>query len=144
MENGEIKIYFILMICWIIVFVAIWLIIRKKYPNLIGVGKQKNSQKIDGVKFQSCNKCRIGVLEPKFKWWQYMFMFFLPNGTIYVFGKPQYYCCNNCFHINHSTPNSFFTRISFTHKIDRAFLLGLLIQIIIGLFLILIFWEITS
>jgi hypothetical protein len=86
----------IALLIWILLAVSVWLIIRKLKPEWIGLSKDLNKQIIDGVKFETCPKCKNGLLEPQL------------NRKIKIHGIPVFYMyiknqnidlhCNQCTH----------------------------------------------
>jgi len=125
----------LLIILWIIFVVAIWILIRRKKPGLLGLGRNPNKQRLDSVKFSVCPNCNHGFLEPKFKWWQYSLLISTPIGFILI-GKPYEYECTSCHFIKDSShEKGIFTRLSLAHKLSKPFFIGIGINIVVGLIL---------
>lgn len=126
-------------LAWTVFVIWGWFWLRKNKPHLIGLGKDINKQKLDGVKLGSCKSCESGHLEPSFKWWQYTFLISTPIGFM-VIGKPYKYICDNCS-VEHPCKSEFkmFTRLSLTHKLSRPFFIGIAFNILIGLLVISLF-----
>lgn len=125
---------------WIVFVVAVWLVIKKKKPEWLGLGKSRNLQKIDGVQLRKCSKCSEGELEPVFKWWRYFFYAGLPPGFIYIFGRPDKYKCLQC---GDETPallgTKLLTRISLTQRLPKMFIMAIIIQILFAAIAAMIF-----
>lgn len=128
----------ILIIVWIIIVLFIWRYLRKKKSGLIGLDKNLNKQRLDGVNFSKCPNCNDGYLEPKFKWWQYTFLISTPIGFLLI-GKPYEYNCNSCAFIkNGRDKKGIFTRLSLTHKLSKPFFIGIGVNFVVGIVLALI------
>lgn len=131
----------IIIILWIFVVLGVWYYIRRKKPGLIGLDKYLNKQRLDGVKFSSCPECKVGYLEPKFKWWQYTFLISTPIGFLLI-GKPYEYNCTNCEFIKDgSDKKGILTRLSLSHKLSKPFFIGIGVNIAVGLILAFIFMN---
>ena len=129
-------------LAWTVFVIWGWFWLRKNKPHMIGLGKEINKQKLDGVRLDLCKSCGSGHLEPCFKWWQYSFLISTPIGFI-LFGKPYKYICDNCS-TNYPSKDEFkmFTRLSLAHKLSKPFFLGLAMNLLIGLLVIYIFlWN---
>lgn len=138
MNNLE---YFALV--WVIFCAAVWLIIRKKRPEWIGLGTDFNRQKIDGVRYNVCPKCSQGTLEPKFKWWQHCIGITLPPGVIYIAGNPYSLICSKCeFKTEKIDKKRIFTRISLRHKLSKEFFISFGVNLIIALIVFAIWFNI--
>jgi hypothetical protein len=123
----------IFILFWIIIVATAYLYIRKHRPEWVGLGKEFNKQKIDGVRYAPCPKCSCGSMEPKFRWWQYCLGLTLPPGIMYVAGRPYIFVCSNCNHISQGIDKKgLFTRISLTHKLSREFLIAVGVDSIIA------------
>ena len=132
----------ILILVWIVIAVAIWLIIRKKKPYWLGLGKSRNLQKIDGVQLEKCPKCNEGDLESVFKWWRYFFSIGLPPGFIYLFGKPDKYKCLKCYDESPAKPGfKLLTRISLVHRLPKMFVIAFITQFIVGAAIVVIIYK---
>ena len=131
----------ILIIIWIIIVLIIWRYVKRKKPGLIGLDKNLNKQKLDGVKFSKCPECNGGYLEPKFKWWQYTFLISTPIGFLLI-GKPYQYNCTSCAYIKTgSDKKSFLTRLFLSHKLSKPFFIGIGVNFAFGIILALIFMN---
>ena len=130
-------------IFWVIFCASIWLIIRKKRPEWIGLGSDFNKQKIDGVKYDPCQKCGVGRLAPIFHSFEKRHTITIPPGLVYVIGSPDEYKCTNCGYI--AKGNQFprrFTRISLAHRLPAGAATKILLKfsILIGLMAITVFF----
>ena len=135
------KFYFVT-IFWIILFLAIWIFIRKRHPELIGLDKNRNKQKIDSVKLKSCPNCKKGFLEPQFNWWRYCFGVIIPPGIIYIIGEPNNYQCTNCNEVVVIKDGAkFFTRISLTYRLRSPFILAFLVYGIVAALMFTIYFQ---
>ena len=105
-----------LIIGWIILVLVVWIFIRIKKPNLFGLTKNINEQRLDKVRLEVCSVCKKGVLEPKFAWWRYFFGIGIPP-IFYVVGSPNEYRCTNCNQVVHHFKKGIITRISLAHKL---------------------------
>jgi hypothetical protein len=136
----ELANFFIL--AWVVFVVCVWFWVRKNKPHLIGLGKDINKQRLDGVKFTLCKSCENGHLGPCFKWWQYAFIISTPIGFLLI-GRPYKYVCDNCS-TDYPPQKEFklFTRLSLTHKLSKPFYVGFAVNIFIGLLVISLFlWN---
>ncbi len=125
------------MLCWVAFCCTVWLIVRNKKPDLLGLGKDLNKQRIDGVKYSTCNNCHTGSLEPAFKWWQYCVGITLPPGIIYILGSPYEYRCTNCaYKEENKYNNSKFTRISLTHRLTKPYFIAIALNVSLGIIFI--------
>jgi hypothetical protein len=114
-----------IVIVFVVGFVVVWIMIRNKKSDLIGLEKDRNRQKIDRVKEQPCLSCNKGVLEPKFSWWRYIFAVYLPIGYVAVIGRPKAYKCTNCNKVVDGLQNKgIVTRISLSHHMPIAFVIA--------------------
>ena len=97
-----------------------WLLIRKLRPHWIGLGRDFNDQKIDGVKYHKCPRCESGRLEPKYKQSLFRPAMGIPFGVIYRPGPPEEYICLNC---EQRFPGNYFkekfTRISLASRVSK-------------------------
>jgi hypothetical protein len=133
----------ILIILWIVIVVTAYLLIRSHRPEWVGLGKDFNKQKIDGVRYLVCPMCTGGTLEPKFKWWQYCIGVTLPPGIMYIAGNPYILICSNCnFKTAEIEKRKLFTRISLTHKLSKEFFISFGVDLAIGLLLLTIWFNI--
>ena len=133
----------ILIIAWIIIVVTAYLLIRKHKPEWIGLGKDFNKQKVDGVRYKVCPECAQGTLDPKFKWWQYCMVISLPPGIMIIAGNPYSLVCSKCGFITYKIiKKRLFTRISLAHKLSKEFFLGLGANLIVGLTVLAILFNI--
>jgi hypothetical protein len=131
----------IIIIIWIIIVLIVWRYVRRKKPGLIGLDKNLNKQKLDGVKFSKCPECGNGYLEPKFKWWQYTLFISTPIGFLLI-GKPYEYYCNSCTYVKDgSDKKGFLTRLSLSHKLTKPFFIGIGVNFAICIILVLIFMN---
>lgn len=105
-------------LCWIAIVVVIWLLIRRYRPEILGIGKNFNDQRIDGVRHRTCPGCNEGLLEPQF--YKRKRMIGIPPGFIYVVGHPDEYICSKCKHkIRGSEFGGKFTRISLASPLSK-------------------------
>jgi len=131
----------ILIIVWIIIVLIIWRYLRRKKPGLIGLGKNPNKQRLDGVKYSECPECSDGYLEPKFKWWQYVFLISTPIGFILI-GKPYEYICTTCECTKDgSDKKGILTRLSLSHRLSKPFFLGIGVNVTVCIILGIIFMN---
>ena len=128
------NLWIILTLAWIVIFVSIYLYIRKHKPEWIGLGEDFNKQKIDGVKYDICPKCSQGTLEPKFRWWQYCIGITIPPGILFIAGNPYPLICSKCdFLTEEIDKKRIFTRISLTHKLSKEFFISFGVYLVIAL-----------
>jgi len=140
MEN--LYILYILSILGILIGVIIWILLRKHKPELLGLHKDINKQKIDGVKLKHCTKCLKGFLEPQFSWWRYFFGILLPFGIVYIIGKPNSFLCNECGNRESGAlQESFFTRISLTHRLKKPFFITFVINCILAVLIFVLYFN---
>jgi len=129
----------LVILLWVALVVITWLIIRRTKPQILGLGKSRNFQRIDNVLLNKCSKCGQGELEPVFIWWRYFLCIGLPPGIIYLFGTPNKYRCSQCG--NEAPPpqkSNLLTRISLTQHLPKIFIIIFITQFIIGLAIMII------
>lgn len=132
--------FYYMLLVWVLIVLGIWFYFRRKFPELIGLGRDLNKQKIDKVKLKRCPKCGGGELEPIFPWWRYLFGILIPPGVLYIVGKPGYYLCSNC-KAKHGLwgDERFLTRISLTYRIRKPFMITFLCYCFLVVFLLYIY-----
>jgi len=132
-----------IILLWVVFCTAVWLIIRKKRPEWIGLGNDFNKQKINGVKYEPCSKCGVGRLEPIFHSFEKRHTIIIPSGLIYVVGSPDEYKCTNCDYIAQGDlfPRRF-TRISLAHRLPDGVTSKIIIKfgILVGLVVVTVFF----
>jgi len=130
-----------IMFGWIIFVVAVWIIVRKKRPDLLGLSEDFNSQRIDGVRYDACPKCEDGLLEPIISSFEKRSIIGLPPGLFFMKGSPDKYRCTNCnYTIQGDLINKGFTRISLAQKLPKGTATKVLIQFGLFIFVMLFVW----
>lgn len=130
-----------IMFGWIIIVVTVWIIVRKKRSDLLGLGEDFNSQRIDGVRYDPCPKCNGGLLEPIISSLEKRSIIGIPPGLLFMKGSPDKYRCTNCsYTISGDLIGKNFTRISLAQKLPKGTGTRVFVQFGLFIALILILW----
>ena len=120
-------------LAFIAVIVIVWINMRRRAPHLIGLGKDRNRQKLDHVRLESCQVCGDGFMEPYFRWWRYFFSFGISPAFIYVLGQPDEYRCTGCGNTSRERRSQRrTTRISLSQNLPIAYVVSQIAILVLG------------
>jgi hypothetical protein len=123
----------------IAVIVIVWIVMRRKAPDLIGLDEDRSRQRLDHVRLEPCRVCGKGFMEPYFRWWRYFFSFGFTPAFIYVVGQPDEYRCTSCGSTSgEQRDGRRLTRISLSQNLPVAYVVSQVAMLVIGGAIILI------